>query len=74
MIKSVMDKGNCVGCPPEMGCLHDACAMLWETHIICDMCLEDVDKVYRVDGTDICEECLEKAFTVINRDNCGDFV
>ena len=77
MIKLVYDKGNCVGCPPEMGCLGLACDMCYETKMICDICKEEVEDLYVVEGEQMCENCFNE--NIINNyphitiDNVGDY-
>ena len=34
-------------------------------HLYCDKCKEEVEKLYKYDGQEICEECLLKEFEVI---------
>lgn len=33
---------ECVGCPPEMGCLGDGCRYRNVPHIYCDICGEEI--------------------------------
>ena len=56
---------ECVGCPTEMGCLVSACPNRNVKHLYCDKCKDDVEKLYKYDGQEICEECLLKEFEVI---------
>ena len=56
---------ECVGCPTEMGCLGSACPNRNVKHLYCDKCDEEVEKLYKYDGQEICEECLLKEFEVI---------
>ena len=52
---------DCVGCPPEMGCLGDACKYAHAAHWACDRCgAETPRSELRVtkDGEQLCEECL----------------
>lgn len=74
MVKIIYDKGGCVGCPTEMGCLGSMCPYCWELIMTCDMCHEEGDKLYRgEDGIDYCEECRDKLFVCITPDNAGDY-
>ena len=43
---------ECVGCPPEMGCLGDRCPYMNVTHFSCDECNEDFDsdELYDYEG------------------------
>ena len=56
---------ECVGCPTEIGCLGSACTNRNVKHLYCDKCKYDVEKLYKYDGQEICEECLLKEFEVI---------
>ena len=51
---------ECVGCPPEMGCLGDSCPNRNVPHIYCDKCGEEYEELYRYDGKELCENCFEK--------------
>jgi len=68
------DKGGCVGCPTEMGCLGGMCPYCWEPKMTCDICGEEGEPLYRIDGTDYCEECLKTECIKITYDNCTDYV
>ena len=56
---------ECVGCPTEIGCMGSSCPNRNVKHLYCDKCKEDVEKLYKYDGQEICEECLLKEFEVI---------
>ena len=56
---------ECVGCPTEMGCIGSVCPNRNVPHFYCDKCGDDVEKLYKYDGQEICEECLLKEFEVI---------
>ena len=56
---------ECVGCPTEMGCMGSTCPNRNVKHLYCDKCKDDVEKLYKYDGQEICEECLLKEFDVI---------
>ena len=59
----VIHEDRCVGCPPERGCLGDACPNKNVAVYICDHCEEDIEGVvYEVDGEDLCEYCLHQRF------------
>ena len=51
---------ECVGCPPEMGCMGDACKYRNVPHLYFDNCGEDCEELYVVDDEELCEECLLK--------------
>lgn len=56
---------ECVGCPTELGCIGSACPNRNVPHLYCDKCKDDVEKLYKYDGQEICEECLLAEFEVI---------
>ena len=55
-------ENECVGCPPEIGCLGDACPNRNVPHYYCDECNSEMGEVYDVDGEELCEDCLKKRF------------
>ena len=57
-------ENQCVGCPPNMGCMGDACPNRNVKVIYCDHCGDEIDSedVYEVDGEDLCESCLKDMF------------
>lgn len=78
MIKLIYDKGNCVGCPPEMGCMGKDCPQCWETKMICDICGGECSEVWKADGADYCEDCfdfyIKEHYVHVTYDNAGDFI
>ncbi len=50
MKEMVTYENECVGCPPEMGCLGSACPNRNVKYLYCDKCGEDAEKLYVVDG------------------------
>lgn len=53
-------ENECVGCPPEMGCLYGSCPMLRVPHLYCDRCGTEVDELFLDNDGEytLCEECL----------------
>ena len=49
---------NCVGCPPELGCMGAGCPHNYEAYY-CDECGES-DDLYYYDGKELCIECIKK--------------
>lgn len=51
-------ENECVGCPPEIGCMGSACPYRYVPHYYCDNCGREL---YEVDDNDrqICTECME---------------
>lgn len=58
-------ENECVGCPPELGCMGSVCRYKNVPHYYCDWCKEEDIKLYDYNGWEICEECLLKEFDVI---------
>ena len=56
---------ECVGCPAELGCMGSACPNRNVKYLYYDECGDDVEKLYKYDGQEICEECLLEEFEVI---------
>lgn len=57
-------ENECVGCPPEMGCIGEGCPHRNVPRYYCDHCGDelDPDEFYVVDGEDLCEDCLKDRF------------
>ena len=51
-------ENDCVGCPPDMGCLGRACPYANVPYDYCDICGSD-DAKYRINDEDYCEECVK---------------
>lgn len=60
----IKHENECVGCPPEMGCMGEWCPNRNIPHYYCDHCGEEIDRdeFYVVDGYDLCEDCLKDRF------------
>ena len=58
-------ENECVGCPPEMGCMGDACKYRNVPHLYCDKCGEDCEELYVVGDEELCEDCLKEQFDII---------
>lgn len=50
---------ECVGCPPEMGCLGDSCPYKNVPRYYCDECNEE-NKLYWYNGRQLCIDCIEE--------------
>lgn len=59
---------ECVGCPPERGCLGSGCPKRNVKHLYCDKCKDEVEELYNYDGEELCEDCLEDSFEKITLD------
>lgn len=59
-------RDECVGCPPEQGCLGKICPNKRVRHLYCDNCGDEADKLYKFyDDEEVCEDCLKERFEVI---------
>ena len=52
-------ENDCVGCPPEMGCLGDGCPYRNVPYYYCDECGEN-ETLYHFDGEELCIDCIKK--------------
>ena len=59
---------ECVGCPPEMGCLGDSCPNRNVVHFYCDRCHQE-ETLYYYNGEEVCQECLLKEFEIVEGSN-----
>ena len=59
-------ENECCGCATESyPCLGSSCPNRKVPHLLCDRCGEDVEELYKVDGEELCEECLKDNFEKI---------
>ncbi len=58
---------ECVGCPPEMGCLGSSCPNKSVKRYYCDECEQEFEPedLYVVDGEELCHDCLLERFTTV---------
>lgn len=49
---------ECVGCPPEMGCLGAACPNRNVERHVCDECGSEA--TCTLDGEELCDDCLNE--------------
>lgn len=53
-------ENECVGCPPELGCLGSCCPNRNVPHFYCDNCGDDVEELFECCGMQMCRDCVEK--------------
>lgn len=53
----IWKENECVGCPPDWGCLGNACPNR-TIRMECDHCHEEVDKLFWFQGEQWCAECV----------------
>ena len=58
-------ENECVGCPPEMGCLGSACPNINVPHYYCDCCDDETD-LYYFDGEELCIDCIKNKLERVN--------
>lgn len=49
---------ECVGCPPEMGCMGAACPNKNVERHVCDECGNEAE--YALDDEELCKDCLRE--------------
>ena len=54
---------ECVGCPPEMGCLGNSCPNKNVPYYYCDICGEVVDSYFDINGEMVCNDCAHNLLT-----------
>lgn len=48
---------ECVGCPPELGCMGKSCPNLNVPHFHCDGCEDEAEEYYEYEGEYFCKDC-----------------
>ena len=61
-------ENECVGCPPEIGCLHESCPYWAVTRFYCDECDDEAYPLYWFDGQQLCLDCIEKRLERVEYD------
>ena len=51
-------ENECVGCPPEMGCMGNSCPNKNVQHMCCDQCGYEHEELYVYDGQELCADCV----------------
>ena len=51
-------KNDCVGCPPEIGCLGSTCPYINVEYFFCDDCGREA--MYIFEGRHYCQKCAEE--------------
>ena len=59
----IVYENHCCDCAvPGYPCLGRSCPLVNVEVHYCDHCGEEIDKIYDVDGEELCEECLKDMF------------
>ena len=59
-------KDECIGCPPEKGCLGNSCPNIHIPYHICDDCGEEDESIYEYEGQELCLSCLLDKLDKVN--------
>lgn len=52
-------ENECVGCPPEKGCIGSACKYMNVKRYYCDKCKDETD-IFYFDDRELCIHCIEE--------------
>ena len=63
-------ENECVDCPPELGCLKDACPYKNVKRFYCDKCGYE-ETLYEYDGEELCIECITKRLPIVEGSQKG---
>lgn len=61
-------ENECVGCPPDMGCLGKSCPYLDVPRFYCDECGDEAE-LYWYEGEQLCIDCIEKRLEKVEYDD-----
>ena len=64
MINLIKVENECIGCPPELGCIGSACRYSKVTRYYCDEC-GDEKKLFYYDDRELCLSCIEDLLIVV---------
>ena len=65
-MKKIEDE--CVGCPPEMGCVGNRCPYKNVVRFYCDRCGSE-EKLYHYENEELCLDCLLENFEIVEGSN-----
>lgn len=60
----IVVENECVGCPPEMGCIGASCKYLNVKRYYCDQCKFE-NRLYEFDGQQLCLECIVERLDIV---------
>lgn len=59
-------ENDCCGCAvPAYPCLGNSCTLRHQKHYCRDNCHDEVEKLYRFDGMELCESCVLERLEVV---------
>lgn len=61
-------ENQCVGCPPEMGCLGDSCRYRNVPIWVCDNCGEEDTDLWEYEGKELCKSCLLETVPMVHQE------
>lgn len=62
----IVEENHCCGCAvPAYPCLDDSCSLRHYRVLYCDNCHEEADKLYQLDGEELCESCVLERLEIV---------
>lgn len=62
----IVEENHCCGCAvPAYPCLGDSCILRHCRVLYCDNCHEEADKLYQLDGEELCESCVLERLEIV---------
>ena len=59
-------QNDCRGCAvPAYPCLGDSCPLRHSRHLYCDKCGDDVEKLYYLNGEELCKNCVLEKLEIV---------
>lgn len=59
-------QNDCCGCAvPAYPCLGDSCPLRHSRHLYCDKCGDDVEKLYYLNGEELCKNCVLEKLEIV---------
>jgi hypothetical protein len=64
----IVIENECVGCPPDLGCIGNSCPYLRVPRFYCDEC-KDETKLYWFENEQLCIDCVEHRLERVKYDD-----
>jgi hypothetical protein len=64
----IVTENECVGCPPDMGCIGTSCPYWAVTRLYCDEC-DDEAELYWFEDEQLCIDCIIKRLERVEIDD-----
>lgn len=62
-------ENECIGCPPDIGCIGESCPYLNVPRLYCDECGNNEDTLYWWDDQQLCLGCVEARLERVEYDD-----